>query len=378
MIRNIILAITCLLGIVISTQAETVGDIDGDDQIGLKESIYSLQVVAGLKPVNVEQITLTVEPVFIPTLKGLGNVVGWVKDRIDILSKSRVVIDIVDTNVPLDQILIKTSDGSLQATHGSAWYHNSAIPAAELFGAIPFGPEVIEYLAWVYQGNGLTLWQKLYDDNGYNVKVMPCGAATAETAGWYKNPINTIADFNGLKMRSCGLAALALQKVGTVTQCYGAGQIISKFLDGSIDAAEFSTPAVDASLADFSTVANYNYFPGWHQPAIILELIINKDIWNGLTPHQQMAIDMTCRAATMENVTYSESIQAQYILNNASKGVQNRYFTDDILTTLKSKTDEVMAEQCLANADFNTIWNDYKQFHQKYSTWLDLGFNPRR
>ncbi len=56
---------------------------------------------------------------------------------------------------------------------------------------------------------------------------------------------------------------------------------------------------------------------------------------------------MTGRAATMENVAYSESIQDQYILNNITKGVQKRYVADDILTMLKSKTDEVMAEQCL-------------------------------
>ncbi len=67
-----------------------------------------------------------------------------------------------------------------------------------------------------------------------------------------------------------------LEKVGAVTECYSGGQIVSKFLDGSIDAAEFSSPAVD-SIMNFPTVASYNYFPGWHQPSIILELISTDD-----------------------------------------------------------------------------------------------------
>lgn len=375
MILNTFMIFTCILGFAFSVTAETIGDIDGDNQIGLQESIYSLQVVAGQQPTQIEQTTLKVKPVFSSSLLGLGTVIGWVKDRIDVVSKDRVLIEIDSTSVSTDQLISTVSDGTLQAVHGWAGYHT--IPAAVLFGSIPFGPEVIEYLSWLYQGNGLALWQNLYDDNGYNVKVLPCGAGTAESGGWFENPINSIDDFMGLKMRSCGIGALVLEKVGTVADCYSGGQIIGKFLDGSIDAAEFSTPAVDAYI-NLSTVANYNYFPGWQSPVTILELIINKDIWNSLTPHQQMAIDMTCRAATMENVTYSESIQAQYILNNASNGVQNMYFSDDILTTLKSKTDEVMAEQCLADSDFNTIWTDFTQFHQNFSAWSDLGFNPRR
>lgn len=357
-------------------QVETIGDVDGDDKVGLEESIYSLQVVSGLQPENIERLTLNVTSAFRSSLPGLGTVVGWIKDRIGILSKDRVVVTVENLTVSTDELIKSVSDGTLQAVHGYAGYHN--IPAAVLFGAIPFGPEVIEYLAWLYHGNGLTLWQKLYDDNNFNVKVLPCGAGTAETGGWYKKPVNVISDFTGLRIRSCGLAALILEKVGATTECYPGGQIISKFLDGSLDAAEFSTPAVDASFLNFPSVASYNYFPGWHQPAIILELIVNKDIWDGLTSHQQMAIDMTCRAATMENVTYSEAIQAQYILDNAQNGVQNLYFSESILAALKIKATEVMVEQSSADADFNTIWNDYSQFHQKYSTWLDLGFNPRR
>jgi len=116
------------------------------------------------------------------------------KDRIGVLSKDSVLIEIDNASVTPDMFMSQVSNGTLQSVHGWAGYHN--MPAAVLFGSIPFGPEVIEYLAWLYQGNGLTLWQKLYDDNGYNVKVMPCGAATAESGGWFKSPVNNISGGN--------------------------------------------------------------------------------------------------------------------------------------------------------------------------------------
>jgi TRAP-type mannitol/chloroaromatic compound transport system substrate-binding protein len=32
------------------------------------------------------------------------------------------------------------------------------------------------------------------DDNGYNVKTLPCGVITPETSGWFKKEINSVED----------------------------------------------------------------------------------------------------------------------------------------------------------------------------------------
>jgi TRAP-type mannitol/chloroaromatic compound transport system substrate-binding protein len=370
------LSLTLFVLFICSAGAETIGDVDGNNQIGLEESIYSLQVLSGLKASQTEQIILNVKPIYHSSLNGLGNVIEWVRDMIDPLSKSRVKINLVNIQTPSDQILSNVSDGTLQAVHGYAGLHLNQIPAAEIFGSFPFGPDATEYLSWIWYGNGLNLWQQLYDDSGFNVKVIPCGITTAETGGWYKNPIDSIDDFDGLTMRACGLGALVLQKLGAITTCYNSNQIINKFQDGSITGAEFSIPSVDDIMA-FHTVADYNYFPGWHQKAILLELIINKDIWNNLTPYQQMTIEVACKAVTLDNILFTETIQSQYIKQNETYGVQNLYFSDDILNGLKSAAFDVMTEQSNADTAFQTVWEDYKQFHENYFIWSSLGHYPR-
>ncbi len=343
--------------------------------INITAMAHEKVVIVPLNSTETKKKVLNVKPVFSSSFEGLGTPIYWIDDRIETLSNGSVSIKFDNTSVATDQLLPMVSAGSLESAYGWAGYHS--IPAAVLFGGIPFGPEVIEFLAWVWHGNGLTLWQELYDSNGYNVKVLPCGAVTGETGGWYEQPIDSVNDFSGLKMRVCGLGALALQKLGAITTCFSGSEIISKFQDGSIDAAEFSAPAID-SLKDFPSVASYNYFPGWHQPSFILELLVNKDVWNNLTAHQQMAIDMSCRAVTAENMSYSESIQAQYIIDNAMQGVENRYFPDAVLTAIETEMSTVMDEQRAANTDFDKIYTDYLNFHNTYKTWLDLGFNPRR
>lgn len=358
-----------------TANAETIGDVNGDDKVNLKETIYSLQVVAGLKTTDIEQINLTVESVFGSNLLGLGTIIHWIEERIATLSKNRVTMTVTNLSSSSEQVLDRVSDGSIQAAFSFAGYNTDAIPAAELFGSFPFGPEPGEYLAWLWYGNGLDLWQQIYDDAGFNVKILPCGIMTAETGGWYKDEINTSADFNGLKMRACGLAAMVFQKLGATTECYGGGQIVGKFNDGSIDAAEFSTPAIDA-LIDLPSVATYNYFPGFHQKSTVLEFIINKDIWNGLAPNQQMALEMSCIAATADSFAYNESIQAQYIINNENNGVTNAYFPEDVLDALKTASDQVMAEQSAGDETFQTVWNAYSQFHSTYSAWSNLNAFP--
>ena len=40
-------------------------------------------------------------------------------------------------------------------------------------------------------------------------------------------------------------------------------------------------PAID-KLLGFHKILKYNYFPGWHQPATMFELLVNKDVWEEL------------------------------------------------------------------------------------------------
>jgi hypothetical protein len=47
---KILLALSLLVAFTTVVQAEQVGDIDGDGQVGLQEAIIALQVIAGQTP----------------------------------------------------------------------------------------------------------------------------------------------------------------------------------------------------------------------------------------------------------------------------------------------------------------------------------------
>ena len=118
----------------------------------------------------------------------------------------------------------------------------------------------------------------MYDTHGYDVHSIPCGLIAPETSGWFKNEINNVDDLDGLNMRFFGLGAEVMQRLGVSTSLLGASDVFPALERGAIDATEFSMPRIDARLG-FHKIAKYNYFPGWHQPSTLFELIVNGEAW---------------------------------------------------------------------------------------------------
>ena len=82
-------------------------------------------------------------------------------------------------------------------------------------------------------------------------------------------------------MRFFGVGAKVMQKFGVATQQLAGGDIYPALELGTIDATEFSMPAIDRTLG-FYQIAKYNYFPGWHQQSTTNEILVNMDAWNDL------------------------------------------------------------------------------------------------
>ncbi|MBL4645124.1 MAG: TRAP transporter substrate-binding protein [Rhizobiales bacterium] len=279
--------------------------------------------------------------------------------------------------VPTLEALDAVSSGSVDAAYATSGYWQGKIKAASLFAAVPFGPEAGEFLGWIYYGNGGKLWQEMYDTHGYNVKVVPCGIIAPETSGWFKKEINSIDDLKGLNMRFFGLGALVMERIGVSTSLLGASDIFPALERGAIDATEFSMPRIDARLG-FYKIAKYNYFPGWHQPSTLFELLINKDVYEGLSEKAHKQIDVACQATITSNLAEGEATNFSAMVENVEKrGVIIKKWNQDILDTFHSTWDEVAAEMASEDEFFAKVWNDMSEYRKGYKTWVQNIYLPR-
>jgi TRAP-type mannitol/chloroaromatic compound transport system substrate-binding protein len=324
-------------------------------------------------------VLLKVPIAFATKLPGLGSTVKWIGDRIGTLSDGSVKMKVYEPNklVAPFEILDAVSKGSVNAGYTTAGYWFGKMKASALFAAVPFGPEAPEYLAWMWYGNGMKLYQEMYDENGYNVKVHLCGVIAPETSGWFKEPITNAGQLKGMKMRFFGLGGQVMQSLGVTTSLLPGGEIFPALEKGAIDATEFSMPAID-SLLGFHKLVKYNYFPGWHQQATTFELMINKDVWNGMSEHQQMVIDMGCRAATAHSLAFTEAIQFDQMKENVeTNGVQQVYWSDEMLAVFNDAWLAIVEELRANDEGFKKVYDDLADFRAGYDLWESHAFLPR-
>ncbi|MDP6494275.1 MAG: C4-dicarboxylate ABC transporter, partial [Dehalococcoidia bacterium] len=133
-----------------------------------------------------QRVEVKVPVAFGTHLPSLGDGILYIADRIEAISDGSLTMTVHEPGelVAATEILDAVSKGSINAGYATAGYWVGKLPAAPLFSAVPFGPDAPEFLAWVYYGNGRKLWQKTYDDAGFNVQSIPCGIIAPETSGW--------------------------------------------------------------------------------------------------------------------------------------------------------------------------------------------------
>ena len=225
--------------------------------------------------------------------------------------------------------------------------------------------------------DGAELFQRMYDENGYNVKVLPCGIIAPETSGWFKSEINSLADLEGLNMRFFGLGAEVMQRLGVSTSLLAGGDIFPALERGAIDATEFSMPLIDQRLG-FYNIASFNYFPGWHQPATMFELLINKDRWDDLDEKSQKQIEIACLANITTNFAEGEAVNFGAMVDNVeNNGVTIKQWPDEMLAACEAAWTEVSAKLAAQDEYFAEVWNDLQEFRAGYRVWSDNIYLPR-
>ena len=276
--------------------------------------------------------------------------------------------------VPPLEISPSISNGSLPAAYNYLAYDQGRIPSAVLFSAVPFGMEPWEYAAWWFEGEGHTLAEEIYA--AQNIHPLLCSTIGPETAGWFRKPITQLSDLEGLKIRFSGLGGQVLNRIGASATLMAGGEIFAALEKGTLDATEYSMPAIDEVLG-FHKIAKYNLFPGWHQPSTSTHLLINLDEWNKLSAPDKALFEMACTAATMRAITTGEALQGAQIKSFPGKGVTAAKLPDDVIQELKRVTLEVMTEEAAKDADFARVWESQKAFHADYQIWKELGYLPR-
>jgi TRAP-type mannitol/chloroaromatic compound transport system substrate-binding protein len=316
-------------------------------------------------------VTLDLASIFAGSMPILGDAAHDLAERVKRATGGEVIIDFYEPGklVPAAETVKAVAAGKVAAAWAGAGWFAGEDSAFNFFSSVPFGPAAGEYMGWLYEGGGLELAREMFHARG--VHNIPCGLIPPEASGWFRKEIRQPADLKGLRMRIFGLGALVMQKFGVITQQDAPGQILGKLKDGSLDAAEFSLPAMDLPLKLYEE-ANYYYFPGWHQQSTFFDLYINLAVWNGLEDRHKAVIELACGDIVRQMLSRGEAAQGKAIKELQAKGVQIRRWPAPMLVEFDKAWNEIVAEESAANPNFKRVHESYAAFREDYATWKYL------
>lgn len=254
--------------------------------------------------------------------------------------------------------------------HSHIGYFDGKSPAFHLYSGVPFGFTANEMFAWVRFGGGQALWDELCGQ--FNIKPLLCSSTGAQMGGWFRNELTSTEGLKGLRYRMAEPGAEVFRRLGATVVVLPGADIVQSLRSGAIDACEWLGPWLDTRMG-LHEVADFYYYPAWHEPGTALALGINRRLWDSLDHRERRLIET---AAASE---YTESL-AEFNANNAAalRGLQDdgtvqiKRFDDATLKAFAEISNDVVAEAGAGDELSRRIHRSYFDFLTMIREWSDI------
>ncbi|MFL5218332.1 MAG: TRAP transporter substrate-binding protein DctP [Microvirga sp.] len=190
-------------------------------------------------------------------------------------------------------------NGVLEAMNSFTVYWVGKIPATAFLSSYLMGLRYPhEWDVFFYAKDGLKMAREIFAKQGLHyVGRIHHGPNIIHS----KKPIRSIEDFNGLKLRvPGGMIAEGFAAAGARTTLLPGGEVFSALEKGTIEAADYTGPAVNWDLG-FQQVTKYIWMgpiglESIYQPVDLMDFVVNQGVWNKLSPKLKQWVELEIEA----------------------------------------------------------------------------------
>ena len=192
------------------------------------------------------------------------------------------------------ELLDGVKNGVLEAMNSFTLYWAGKVPATAFLSSYLMGLRYPhEWDVFFYSKGGLQAARDLFAKQGlYYVNRIHHGPNIIHS----KKPIRTMEDFKGLKLRvPGGMIAEGFAAIGARTTLLPGGEVFSALEKGTVDAADYTGPAVNWDLG-FQQVTKYIFtgpvgLESIYQPVDLMDFCVKMDVYNKLSPKMKTWLD---------------------------------------------------------------------------------------
>ena len=307
-----------------------------------------------------------------PNFPVLGEGCNHLAEWINVMSEGQLKIKVYGGGelVPALGVFDAVKNGSAEMGSGAAYYWAGKIPSAQFFASVPFGMNAQQMNAWLLGGGGLKLWEEVY--GSFGLLPMVGGNTGVQMGGWFNKKIEGPSDLQGLKMRIPGLGGKVLEEAGGTPVLLAGGELFTGLERGIIDATEWIGPYHDYKMG-FHEIAKYYYYPGWHEPGSVLEIICNKVAFEKLPAHLKAIIRAAVARMNHWILSEFEAKNSIYLKKiRAHEKVEILPFDALLLNHLKEVTADILSDFASTDPTAKKVYNAFLQFRKQARDWNQL------
>lgn len=293
-------------------------------------------------------------------------------ELVNMLGEGTIQIDFFpgETLVPSTQVFDAVQSGSIQAAADWPGYWAGTDTAFSLIGAFPMFFSMGDYLLWIKSWGGAELIDKVYGK--YNIRYIPYGILSTESGLRSKEPLTSLADLSGKRLRMSGRPqGEILKELGAAQVMLPGSEVYQSLERGVVDGAEFSVPSTDLGMG-FDEVTGHWMSPGWHQPASTAGVMINIDVWNSLSDRQKGILEAAADATLSWAIAHFEKTSVEAVRAFKEAGIEVHKLSDEDLAKLQTMSNKILVDESCANPLFAEVALSQLEYMQDYSTWREM------
>ncbi|WP_299653221.1 TRAP transporter substrate-binding protein [uncultured Jannaschia sp.] len=312
--------------------------------------------------------TLTLVTTWGRGLAGVHDSAQYCADQITAMTDGQITVDLKAAGelVGAFEVFDAVTSGQADMFHGVDYYFLSNHPALSFFSQIPFGMTFQEFNNWYYHDGGMELADEVYSIFG--LKSFAAGNTGPQSGGWFAREINSPEDFQGLKFRMPGQGGQVLGKLGASVQNLPGAEVYQALSSGAIEGTEWIGPWADEK-AGFQEITKTYYTAGFHEPGPNLNLNVNLDVYESLTPAQQAIIAQVARASNLWTMSLFMANNGAALQRLQSGGVRVLEFPDSVWDAFGQASQEVIQEP-MGDDLYKSCYDSYQESLAKSAGWI--------
>ena len=179
-----------------------------------------------------------------------------------------------------------------------------------------------------------------------------------------------MSDFKGMRVRTPGWFMDIMTNIGASVSPLPGGEVYLALERGVIDAAEFSSPAINYPMG-FDEITKYVIQPGVHQPGVQCALFFNQKAWDELPEDLKWIVKIAAAETQAWSYNWISALNSEAI-NKFSEKVEFVKMDKETLIAFRKTTKEYLDSVKAKHPDVKKALDSQEAFIKEYAVWRDV------